>query len=511
MKKFFAILGITIVGLILYASVIKGLVGNYNAGYILKNLSYPGSPFESSHERSPYALLLALVNSNTFVLNQQLADLGAPDVGFYNSKFYSYFPPGVSVSAIPFYLLGQKYHLEQLFTFAVIPLYSIGVLIFLFLIATGIFKFSIKRSLLTVAIFAFATTALSYSVTIYQHLPSTFFILSAFYFAYRYKKGKRLSFIWGILSATLCGVSVFFDYPNMFFIAPILVFLFFSTFRIEKTEQKTNLYFKFSSIITVIFFILAFGSNLYFNQTVYGSWKTLSNSFPRYEIGKLKVLQNKIIVTKTLDRGSLNISNTFEEASLTKGLNTLVISSGKGILFYSPILVLGIFGIFFSLKKWKPEYTVLTSLVCINFVLYASFGDPWGGWAFGPRYLIPSMPILALFAVKFYEFFSTKRFTVLYKFGFFLVTAFSAAVAFLGAVTTNVIPPDVEAIPGHFAYGLPASINYLLHGTTGVFVYKYYLSHFMSLIQYYEVLLSVVLVLFVILIFWPERTVKNES
>jgi hypothetical protein len=78
------------------------------------------------------------------------------------------------------------------------------------------------------------------------------------------------------------------------------------------------------------------------------------------------------------------------------GLSTLLISPGKGILLYSPPLVLGILGLR-GLRRTRPElaYAILTaSLMLISMLSYISFVG--GDWCWGPRYLVVLLPLWAL-------------------------------------------------------------------------------------------------------------------
>jgi hypothetical protein len=85
------------------------------------------------------------------------------------------------------------------------------------------------------------------------------------------------------------------------------------------------------------------------------------------------------------------------------GFLTLLVSPGKSVFLYSPPLVLGVLGIS-ELWRRKRELAVAIGISSAALVLFLSFfACPGGDWCWGPRYLLPVLPLWALtfpFAVK---------------------------------------------------------------------------------------------------------------
>jgi hypothetical protein len=78
------------------------------------------------------------------------------------------------------------------------------------------------------------------------------------------------------------------------------------------------------------------------------------------------------------------------------GLLTLLVSPGKSIVLYSPPIILGFAGIR-RLWQHKPQIgfvIVSASVVLVFFISMISF--PGGDWCWGPRYLVPLVPLWAL-------------------------------------------------------------------------------------------------------------------
>ena len=140
------------------------------------------------------------------------------------------------------------------------------------------------------------------------------------------------------------------------------------------------------------------------------------------------------------------------------------------------------------LRKINLEYGVLLGLIGVNLFLYSSWGDPWGGWAFGPRYLIPSMAILSLFIGIFLHEIKYKWTARIVAYIFFV---YSSAVSLLGTLTTNAVPPKVEADFLHMQYNFLRNYFYFKKGESSSFVYNNFLSGSVSLSEYFLIIYGV--------------------
>lgn len=501
MKNFSPILFLFVVGSVFYFFTIHGFIGNVTSKNINEKLISSTGPFESSHERSPYAVVLSYYENHIFNLPRDLADFGAPDVSYFNGKFYSFFPIGVPLLIYPFYLFGLKYNLSQLLPYASIGLWSILSLILIYLITKKIFKSSISDGVLAALTFGFATTSWSYAATIYQHAVSTSLILLAFYSVWKFKQKGFISWIWGVVIWSCYGIGILVDYPNALIMLPIMCYFLVCSVKIIKDESKFKFSFRIPILITFIFFILIGFGNIYYNYYNYGDFKKVSQNFPRYEKDKYDQLMKKVEKMKKDEKLKVPKVTTayLTEQNTVNGLFILLISDDKSIFFFSPILILALYGIFINLKHISLEMGVLLACVFINILVYASFGDPWGGWAFGPRYLIPSMAILSIFSCFWIE---KSKHIILAKIIYFLLFVYSSGVALLGAVTTNVIPPKVEAIPLKLKYyNYFLNIDVLKKGVSGSFFYNNFVSQYLTAAEYYFMIFGILIVIIYCVLF----------
>lgn len=478
---------------LLYVFTLKGNKGNINSDNLSKQTSAAASPYESSHERATFAETITLVETKQFSLNKPLAYFASPDVGLYQNKFYSLFPPGVSVSLIPLYILGQKYGFSQLASYATIPVFALLSMLILYLISREIFKLSTSISLFMPLVFAFATSTWAYSVTIYQHVPTVFLILLAFYCGWRLKNAKHLNFVWGSIAWFAIGISIFFDYPNAFLMVPIVLYLAGSIINIEKIKNKFKLNINLLIILTGIFFILAVGLHFEFSHIVFGKWFQTTNTIHRYDLNNL--------VASTKSTSETDLSTVFSESGFFNGFYLLTVAPEKGIFVFAPILILSILGAFVVIRKPNSERWLLIAMPLVDLFVYTSFGDPWGGWAFGPRYMIPAIPFLVLLIGIWMQSLGAKLVKKLIVFVFFMI---SSAIAVGGALTTNLLPPKIEAVYLKIPYGLNVTWNNIIANNSSSYIYNTYFIHKMSLMQYGLIIFGIVGTLgFIILFLTP--------
>jgi hypothetical protein len=79
-------------------------------------------------------------------------------------------------------------------------------------------------------------------------------------------------------------------------------------------------------------------------------------------------------------------------------LLALLVSPTRGLFVGTPVLVLGVIGLVAMLRRpdLRPEGLLFAAMIAHIFLFNMSFTAWKGGWACGPRYLIPAIPFLAL-------------------------------------------------------------------------------------------------------------------
>jgi len=79
-----------------------------------------------------------------------------------------------------------------------------------------------------------------------------------------------------------------------------------------------------------------------------------------------------------------------------EGLAALLVSPGKGILFYSPLVVLGVIAFPAFRRRWPQLATAVAAATAVHGVFISSLSIFHGDWCWGPRYLVVLLPLWAL-------------------------------------------------------------------------------------------------------------------
>lgn len=134
----------------------------------------------------------------------------------------------------------------------------------------------------------------------------------------------------------------------------------------------------------------------------------------------------------------------------------LVFSTYRGVFYYTPVLILMLWYLFKNgyekmLHSLKNKTEFLTTLsknylfftITVYLLLYSAYYQWTGGWAFGPRYLIPVV-MIALYEGLLYL--STVRISAYF---FYAITAFGLLYTWLDKSTKIFLLPDKPAIYGN--------------------------------------------------------------
>ncbi len=430
---------------IIFALGVRGNYGNPSS----RELSFSGwkedGPFELSPERGRFALLYSFMEDHSLNFSIPLARFSAPDIAV-NSKgqYASLFMPGVSFLVIPGYVLGKYFGASQVGTFAMISIFALANI---FLIRAIVIRLGANKIAASLAgfTFVFATPAFAYGVTLYQHHISTFIILLSLYILLRWKNAWSLGVIW-----FLCALSVVIDNPNFFLMLPIGIYALGRIISFEKIKTAYVMNIKPVLFLTLITVAIPVGFFLWFNKASYGNPLQLPGTSVSVaeidENGKSVEADTKSILTGS-SRDEVSKEKTavgfFQTRNLLNGLYIHTLSPDRGILRFAPVILLGIIGMVLLYRRNKEFANLLTVIIGINVLLYSMWGDPWGGWAFGSRYLIPTYALLAIgLGIVLSKWSKKIWFLVIFAFLF----VYSAGVGTLGALTSNVNPPQVQVL-----------------------------------------------------------------
>lgn len=481
---------IYIITLLILILSVRGLAGNPNDSNI-NNPSWINIPFPLSPERGRFALIYSWAENRSPFFTLPIARFTTPDLGYKNGHFVSLFAPGVSFIALPGYLLGKYFNLSQVGSFMVISI----VASLNFILVKSISKklgASELASAISASVFLFASPAFSYATTLYQHHISTFLILLAIYILVNYKNIGSLFFIW-----FLCAASIPVDYPNLFLMFPIgiaaLGRLIHTRNSPETLSIRINLFgflTALSALLPLLFFLwfnnISYGNPLQFSGTV-ASVKYIDNTGkPAEPVGAVSEAQLSNATSPEVQQKSA--LGFFRTRNLINGFYIHLFSPDRGIIFYSPVLLFGIIGIFLLSRKNTSVTSILVGILLADLILYSLWGDPWGGWAFGSRYLIPGYAILSIFLSAALTKYLRNLFFIV---PFTLLLIYSISVNTSGALTSIANPPRIEILSLEQLSGKVQKFTYarnwdlIAANQSTSFIYNNYLKSYYSLSVYY--------------------------
>lgn len=431
--------------LVLFLSI-RGVPGNPNSQNINTDYYKESGPLELSPERGRFALTYSLVEDKSVYFSVALARFITPDLGYWNGKYVSLFAPGVSMLIIPGYIVGKMLGISQVGAFSVISFFAILNMLLIKRISRALGASSLAGTLAGL-VFLFATPAYTYGVDLYQHHISSFLILGGMAAIIIIKKQwLSLFIVW-----FLCSVSLIVDYPNLFLMFPIGLFALTRLVSFTKYKAKITANLHFVRVITLTSVILPCALFAIFNYVSYGSPLRLAGTVPYIaEIGsdgKPAVSQeilnqlNKLAEPDAKEHTPSSVG-FFNTRNMLNGFYIHLLSFDRGVVVYTPVILFGFLGIYYLSKDKNRYLSLLLGVVGLNFLLYSMWGDPWGGWAFGSRYLIPSYAVMSIFLSFALTKLSSK---LLFIIPFTIVLIYSIFVNTLGALTTSAIPPKIQA------------------------------------------------------------------
>lgn len=468
------------VSLFIYIFTVTGSFGNFDKAGEMDDSFAAGS-----HQRSGYVQMLSIIHDKDVKLTQFEADRAVPDVAYYKGDFFSFFPPGRSINAIPFYLLGSEFNLGQIATYLFTSLFGIAISILLYISMIQIFKSKKETALFVVFIYGIISYSLVFNMMFMQHTYSSFFFILMFYLVWRFKNSEKNLLFQASMIWLLYGISWFYDYPNSFILAPIILYFYISCVKDDKIYPKIRtkqiLFFRTIPILILIFLI-----HLLYNNFAHGDFFLVSNTLPQYlQYNYAELIKDSEIIAEA----KKDLSGAFGFINIPKGLYTLLIDSTRSIFMFSPIFVLIFLVPLVKDRKNIIEKNILWISIFVILFMYASFHEPSGGWSFGPRYLITATLCASILIGLFFEKIKDKMFN---RIGILIIALFTLSQTLSGLLGN----PTVRIGEQTTWYGIK-NLKYIHDGDTRNFMYTEFFSPYISLSTYFIIILSAISLIFI--------------
>lgn len=326
---------------------------------------------ETSDGHIMLAATKSIVENRTFAIPKD-----TPGVQGIDGKYYSKYGIGQSIVAIPWYI-GGKFLASKVLpakyagyaTMFAVSLFNAAVtaltclLIFLFGQKLG---YSTKVSIFLSLIYGLGTMAWPYAKEFFSEPLAGLFILFAVFSAYCHKIER--SNTWLFLSGLAIGMAMATRLTAVILVPILGLYILLNI--LKEGEKQRLIGAALSFLFPIAIFFLFIG---WYNLVRFGSF---------------------------LESG-YGIEGEGFTNPLFKGIYGLLLSPGKSLFLYNPILFLSFFGIASFFRNQKSEAILFLSIIVSNILLYSKWVQWYGGWCWGPRFLLPIIPFI-IFPIGFF-------------------------------------------------------------------------------------------------------------
>ncbi len=383
------------------------LLGLYLALLAIYLMSGAGHFFSTDHV-AVYLVTESLLERGELALPGPMNDsLQGPD-----GKHYSMFGVGQSLVAMPLYILGKTVdgiatpEIKRLFGGVdlgqwggTVPIYFVSLLnqflspllcllVLKFCLRLG---YSRRTSLVTTLVFGLGTATWAYARDSFQHPLESLTLLAALYTLYAHRESLRPKHL--LFAGSALGLGVL-TRSNLLLAAPLLAVYLFHLLATQapRAQRSSN--------------DQAPRSWLFVGATEVRDW--WRRGVERGAVRSILLLALPVTLSFALTLEINHIRHgsylAFHPLAQAAGFSTPawvglygnLLSPGRGLFLYSPPLILALFAASEFYRSHRAEALLFGALSLLYLLLYSLYSYWDGGWAWGPRSLLPCLPYLAI-------------------------------------------------------------------------------------------------------------------
>jgi hypothetical protein len=311
------------------------------------------------------------------------------DRAFYEGHYYSDKAVGPAViGAIiyePIYWFQNTVHplshntVKMILTFLIIGLPSAiaGTLMFILCLYISGSRF---RSYLVTLSITLGTLYFPYSLTFFSHQFTSSLLFIAFFMIFFMKEKPVKRRGWYLfLIGLLLGFALIGEYPAAIMILPLVIYYLAVIWRNHDYRRWQSL------ILPVLGAIIPIGLQLINNKLSFGNYFSIGYSNLQYQQ-----------FSSGMSQGIAGIGWPNLNA-----LYYMTLHPTLGVFWQSPVLLLAFVGagFIFTQHKYREEAVLAAWVICSYFVILSGYYMWWGGYAVGPRHIIPALPFFCLFLI----------------------------------------------------------------------------------------------------------------
>ncbi|TAK34034.1 MAG: phospholipid carrier-dependent glycosyltransferase [Chloroflexota bacterium] len=297
-----------------------------------------------------------------------------------DGRSYSKYGLGQSLLALPFYYVGSLLQSAYpsarvwdnhgflrvaplIFVLTSLGIVSTAATVCLLYLTSRALSFGHLASVLTALALGAGTFAWHYSRTFMSEPTSMFTALLTFYGLVRYRRGHRAR--WLLLSGGAAGLAILLRTNNAIVLAPLGLWLLWELRALHRPNVRGG-----------VLHILVWSAPIAVALAVIGTY-------------------NLVRFGSVLETGYGAEAHAFT-TPLHVGLYGLLLSSGKSVFVYAPILLAGVLSWFHLRRTHAAVAAVLACVVVLYILFYAKFYAWFGGGVWGPRFMVMVLPFFLL-------------------------------------------------------------------------------------------------------------------
>jgi hypothetical protein len=286
--------------------------------------------------------------------------LAIHDEIFHSNEPYAVYGLGTSVFAIPLYVVSRLVGTDSRWTMSLFnPIVTALTTAFVYLLARRL-TFTPRVSLFLAMAFGVGSLAWPYTKTFFSEPLTTLLLVLAVFAGLEFRRRRRAG--WLVLLGFSLGAGIL-TREDTLLVAPLVIA--FSLWPRPSAADARS----------ILFFLVPFALL---------GWVTWWYHDLRFQ----SLLSGYVAKT----------GNAFDwtPGTFITGLYGLVISSGKGLAFYTPLVVAAPLA---WRRFWQVNPTVcalFSLLIGERFVVFSFLLRWWGGVCWGPRYVVPAIPFILL-------------------------------------------------------------------------------------------------------------------
>lgn len=126
--------------------------------------------------------------------------------------------------------------------------------------------------------------------------------------------------------------------------------------------------------------------------------------------GLCDLLLRGVWIANTIDAFNINETSKHFSTPILTGLYGLLFSPGKSIFLYSPVIIAGLFGARAFHREHRRESILFWFIIVALLLLWSKWWSWHGGSSWGPRHLLPCVPLLVIMMSPLLKRFGGMRF-----------------------------------------------------------------------------------------------------